>query len=80
MQPATPCTVRNTQTAHLQCSNCNTDDEKIGKRDQRGRSLRDFELQPHLFRYPCSYLIHFDAFNGLPTLFRTSILQNLVTV
>ena len=54
--------------------------EKIGKRDQRGRSLRDFDLQTRLFRYPCSYLIHSDAFDGLPTLVRTKILQKLVAV
>ncbi|MAI24419.1 MAG: hypothetical protein CMN75_00160 [Spirochaeta sp.] len=54
--------------------------EKIGKRDQRRRSLRDFDLQTRLFRYPCSYLIHSDAFDGLPMLVRTKILQKLVAV
>ncbi|MCH5373047.1 MAG: hypothetical protein JJ992_03655 [Planctomycetes bacterium] len=37
-----------------------------GPRDQRGRSLRDFDLQKRLFRYPCSYLIYSDAFTSLP--------------
>ena len=54
--------------------------EKIGKRDQRGRSLRDFDLQTRLFRYPCSYLIHSDAFDGLPGLVRIKVLQKLVAV
>lgn len=38
---------------------------KVGPRDERGRSLRDFDLKTRLFRYPCSYLIYSDAFAGL---------------
>lgn len=37
-----------------------------GPRDDRGRSLRDFDLQRRLFKYPCSYLIHSEAFDALP--------------
>lgn len=37
-----------------------------GRRDKQGRSLRDFDLQQRLFRYPCSYLIYTDAFDQLP--------------
>ena len=37
-----------------------------GPRDQQGRSLRDFDLQTRLFKYPCSYLIYSDAFDALP--------------
>ena len=37
-----------------------------GPRDSRGRSLRDFDLQTRMFRYPCSYLIYSDAFTHLP--------------
>ncbi len=37
-----------------------------GPRDLQGRSLRDFDLQTRLFRYPCSYLIYTAAFDGLP--------------
>lgn len=37
-----------------------------GPKDKHGRSLRDFDLQTRLFRYPCSYLIYSDAFNSLP--------------
>ncbi len=37
-----------------------------GPRDSRGRSLRDFDLQSRLFRYPCSYLIYSRAFHSLP--------------
>jgi hypothetical protein len=37
-----------------------------GKRDSQGRSLRQFDLQQRLFRYPCSFLIHTEAFDALP--------------
>jgi hypothetical protein len=37
-----------------------------GPRDDKGRSLRDLDLQHRLFRYPCSYLIYSTAFEGLP--------------
>jgi hypothetical protein len=39
---------------------------RMGQVDGRGRSLRQFELQTRLFRYPCSYLIYSDAFRNLP--------------
>ena len=54
--------------------------EAVGKQDSRGRSLREFDLQTRVFRYPCSYLIHSDAFDGLPDLVRTKILEKLVNV
>jgi hypothetical protein len=37
-----------------------------GPRDSKGRSLRDFDLQTRLFRYPCSYLIYSRSFDALP--------------
>lgn len=37
-----------------------------GPRDPQGRSLREFDLQRRLFKYPCSYLIHSRAFDELP--------------
>jgi hypothetical protein len=37
-----------------------------GRRDDRGRSLRDFDLRTRMFRYPCSYLVHSAAFDRLP--------------
>jgi len=37
-----------------------------GPRDSRGRSLRDFDLRTHTFRYPCSYLIYTESFDSLP--------------
>jgi len=37
-----------------------------GPRDRRGRSLRQFDLEHRLMRYPCSYMIYSAAFDGLP--------------
>lgn len=37
-----------------------------GRRDKQGRSLRDFDLQRRLFRYPCSYLIYTESFDQIP--------------
>lgn len=38
-----------------------------GPRDREGRSLRELDLRRRLFRYPCSYLIHSPAFDGMPS-------------
>jgi hypothetical protein len=40
--------------------------EKLGPDDRRGRSLRQFDLQTRLFKYPCSFLLYSDAFDHLP--------------
>jgi hypothetical protein len=53
------------------------DFEARGKRDSKGRSLRDFDLQRRMFRYPCSYLIHSDAFMGLPDEIRGRVVKRL---
>lgn len=37
-----------------------------GPRDKKGRSLRDFDLKTHVFRYPCSYLIYTESFDSIP--------------
>ena len=36
-----------------------------GPKDSKGRSLRDFDLQTRLFRYPLSYMIYSEPFQGL---------------
>ena len=41
------------------------------KRDSQGRSLRDFDLQTRMFKYPCSYLIETESFQELPQELRT---------
>src|SRR5262249_16209032 len=39
---------------------------KLGPGDSRGRSLRQFDLQHRVMRYPCSYMIYSPAFDALP--------------
>ncbi len=51
-----------------------------GKRDSAGRSLRDFDLESRLFKYPCSYLIYSDAFQSLPEPVRTLVLSRLAEI
>jgi len=51
-----------------------------GPRDRQGRSLRDFDLQKRLFKYPLSYMVYSDAFDGLPESVRTRVYQRLYDV
>jgi hypothetical protein len=48
-----------------------------GPRDGRGRSLRDFDLQTRLFRYPLSYLIYSKSFDALPAGVKTYVYRRL---
>ncbi len=48
-----------------------------GPRDKQGRSLREFDLQRRLFRYPCSYLIYSEAFDALPQQARETLYRKL---
>lgn len=48
-----------------------------GPFDARGRSLREFDLQTRLFRYPLSYLVYTRAFDGLPTAAKQRVYQRL---
>ncbi|HTC87225.1 MAG TPA: hypothetical protein VK686_02935, partial [Bryobacteraceae bacterium] len=51
-----------------------------GPRDAKGQSLRDFDLQKRLFRYPLSFLIYSAAFDGLPDVVRERVYQRLYEV
>jgi hypothetical protein len=48
-----------------------------GPRDSRGRSLRDFDLQTRLFRYPLSYLIYSKSFDALPAGVKSYVYRRL---
>jgi hypothetical protein len=48
-----------------------------GPRDAKGRSLRDFDLERRLFRYPLSYMIYSRHFDGLPTAVRDRLCRRL---
>lgn len=51
-----------------------------GPRDKQGRSLRDFDLQTRMFKYPLSYMIYSDAFNAMPDSAREKIYRRLFDV
>ena len=51
-----------------------------GPHDSRGRSLRQLDLKQRLLRYPCSYMIYTDAFDGLPDPARAAIYQRMWVV
>ncbi|HEX8029325.1 MAG TPA: hypothetical protein VF491_12715, partial [Vicinamibacterales bacterium] len=48
-----------------------------GVRDQRGRSLRELDLQTRLFKYRCSYMIYSPAFDALAPEVRAEVLKRL---
>ena len=48
-----------------------------GPRDRRGRSLRQFDLERRLFKYPCSYLIYSEAFRALPSKVKDRVYRRL---
>ena len=45
--------------------------------NSQGRSLRDFDLETHLFKYRCSYLIYSPAFRELPGEAKDYVLRRL---
>ncbi|MDQ3010503.1 MAG: hypothetical protein M3X11_07350 [Acidobacteriota bacterium] len=48
-----------------------------GPFDSQGRSLRQFDLQKRMFRYPCSFLIYSEAFDNLPSEAREYLYRRL---
>jgi hypothetical protein len=48
-----------------------------GPKDDLGRSLREFDLQTRLFKYPLSFLIYSDAFDALQPCLRKEIYRQL---
>ncbi len=54
--------------------------KRRGKPDKQGRSLREFDLQSRIFKYPCSYLIDSPAFENLHPLLKPVVLSRLQRV
>ena len=48
-----------------------------GPVDRQGRSLRDFDLNTRLFRYPLSFLIYSEAFAALPAPAKDYVMRRL---
>jgi hypothetical protein len=51
-----------------------------GPHDSQGRSLRDFDLQKRLFKYPLSYMVYSEAFDNIPDAARERIYQRIFDV
>ena len=51
-----------------------------GPRDHEGRSLRDFDLQKRIFRYPLSYMVYSEAFDAMPDQVKERVYQRLYDV
>lgn len=47
--------------------------EARGPFDAQGRTLRTFDLQTRLFRYPLSYLVYTEAFDAIPELAKSRV-------
>jgi hypothetical protein len=60
-------------------SNYAADFTSLGPRDKKGRSLREFDLQSRMLKYPCSPLIYSAAFDGLPKTVKDQIYEGLWT-
>ena len=53
------------------------DSSQRGPYYKQGRSLRDFDLQTHLFRCPLSYMIYDPAFDALPDVAKQQVYRKL---
>ena len=53
---------------------------KRGPRDRQGRSLRDFDLQTRMFKYPLSYMIYSELFDSMPDVVRERVYRRLYEV
>ncbi|XZE35460.1 hypothetical protein SH501x_000953 [Pirellulaceae bacterium SH501] len=51
-----------------------------GPKNRAGRSLREFDMQTRMFKYPLSYLIYSEAFDSLQESLRTEICNQLRAV
>ena len=51
-----------------------------GPRDRQGRSLRDFDLQTRMFKYPLSYMIYSETFDAMPDVVREQVYRRLYDV
>jgi hypothetical protein len=49
----------------------------LGPADSQGRSLRQLDLDRRLLKYPCSYLIYSNAFDGMPAAAKGAVYRRL---
>jgi hypothetical protein len=66
-----PLTPRPGLAAHLEAST---------PMDRRGRSFGQLELVSRLLRYPCSYMVYSEAFDGLPPAVKQAVYRRMLGV
>jgi hypothetical protein len=54
--------------------------ESRGPVDSKGRSLRQFDLNKRLFKYPCSFLIYSEQFDAMPVQIKEMIYRRLYEI
>jgi len=52
--------------------------ERTTPRDRQGRSLGQLLLTTRLFRYPCSYMVYSEAFEGLPAAVKAEVYDRMI--
>ena len=53
---------------------------RAGPRDRQGRSLRDLDLTRRLLKYPLSYLVYSEGFDGMPASVKTFVGRRLTEI
>jgi hypothetical protein len=53
---------------------------KRGPTDGQGRSLRQFDMKTRMFRYPLSFMIYSDAFDGMPDAAKERVYRRLYDI
>ncbi|MGZ8898502.1 MAG: hypothetical protein ACXW3Z_00245, partial [Limisphaerales bacterium] len=54
-----------------------TDFLRNRKTSQSGASLKDFDLERRIFKYPCSYMIYSPVFEALPAVVKSAAMREL---
>jgi hypothetical protein len=49
-------------------------------KDRQGRSFGQLNVETRLLRYPCSYMVYSDAFDGLPTTVKTAVYRRMLDI
>lgn len=53
---------------------------KRGARDAKGRSLYELDLRTRMMRYPCSFLVYSEAWDGMPVAVRDGVYRKMWAV
>ena len=49
-------------------------------KDRQGRSLGQLDLDRRLMRYPCSYMVYSEAFDGLPPVVKNAVYRRMIQI